>query len=120
MKYPSEKIIGYILLVLGIILIIYPGFSVYAVFTGSAEPFELFKFAGISINPAQFISDIPQGANLQSAELVSSELINNPINIIAHVIFMGFLASIGFRLASLGTMLVRPIVVKVREASSNA
>lgn len=122
----SEKVLGYILLTIGIVIIIYSGISVYSVFTGSSRPFELFRFAGISLDPTQFLSMqlSPQeeaivkesGVEMQKSELISGEMLNQPTNIIAHVVLMGFVAMIGFRLASLGVMLVRPIVVKLKTA----
>ncbi len=120
----NPKILGYILLSIGISIIIYSGVSVYLVFTGSFEPFELFRFAGISLDPAKFLGgDISspnqailqgQEIGIQKTELIPSEMLNQPTNIIAHVVLMGFMAMVGFRLASIGAMLVRPIVVKLK------
>jgi hypothetical protein len=50
----------------------------------------------------------------QKMEIISAEMINTPLNFYAHLFFMGFLATIGYKIASLGVMLVRPLIVKVR------
>lgn len=126
----SEKILGYILLALGIMIIIYSAISVYMVFTKQSRPVELFDLPAVSLNANQLLSGaLPpeaQGLLQQSsgtkAELVSAELLNETSNIFAHLMLMGFLASIGAKLASLGTQLVRPIVVhlKAKEVETNS
>lgn len=118
----SERIIGYALLVVGLILIFAPLWSVYQVFTGQKKPVQLFQFNGISLDPSQFMNlEVPQelsdsGVKLESSskpqDIIPPNLINDTSNIFAHVVLMGFVASIGFRIASLGTQLMRPIIVK--------
>ncbi len=120
----SEKIIGYALLCIGIIIIGFAAFSAYEVFTKKAEPVQLFTMQGISIDASKLM---PVPANLppeaqqllkqqpsQKIEIASADLINQPLNLYAHLFLMGFIATIGFKIASLGTMLVRPIVVKLK------
>lgn len=119
----SEKMIGYSLLVIGILIICFTGFSVYTVFTKQAEPVQLFNFQGIGINVSQIVSGslpseisqfVAKNKEPQTTEIISADMLNVSSNFIAHYILMGFLASIGFKLATLGTMLVRPIVVKLK------
>ncbi len=119
----SEKIIGYGLLISGIIIIALSGYSVYSVFTKQGEPVKLFNFKGIGINISQIaVNSLPQGIsqfapkndNPQTTEIISADMLNETSNFIAHYILMGFIASIGFKIATLGTMMVRPIVVKLR------
>lgn len=103
----SEKVIGYILLSVGILLILFTAFNIISVFTGSAKPVQMFNFEGIGVNTSDLDLD-----------LVSPDLINQTSNLFAHIFLMGFISTVGFKLASLGTMLVRPIVVKVKEANA--
>ncbi len=118
----SEKVTGYILLVIGIVTMFYTVFNVYQVFTKQTKPVVLFNIPALQIDLSQLVAGslppgvIPQG---QKQELISSQLINDPLNIIAHLFLMGFVAQIGFKLASIGTMLVRPIVVKLKEKNEN-
>jgi len=121
----TEKIIGYILLVLGFIIIAYAGISTYFVFTGRMEPINLFAFPGISMDPAQFLQNsslpIPREylQNTTKTEIIPAEMINRTSNIFAYIFLMGFLVTVGYKIASVGAMLVRPIVVhlKSKEAS---
>lgn len=133
----SEKIIGYLLLILGIGIIIYSAISVYRVFTNKAKPVALFNFPPISLDlgsslTASLPPELKQALNQQplpsqKTEIFPAEILNSNMNIFAHLILMGFMASIGFKIASLGVMFLRPIVVKLKakeetliQASSSA
>ena len=124
----SEKILGYILLAVGLVIIIFAVVSVFNVFTAKVEPVDLFKLSGISLDLGSLVGgDLPLEAREQitrpggstKSEIVSPDLINKPLNIVAHLMLMGFVASVGFKIASLGIMLVRPIKVKLKETSAN-
>jgi hypothetical protein len=113
-KIGSEKVIGYVLLVIGLLAIFYSAFSVYAVFTGIMKPFDLFSFDAIKIDIGKFVIQAPSDQNL-TQDIVPSEVLNKPMNYIAHLLLMGFLASIGLKIANIGTYLLRPIKIKVHE-----
>lgn len=129
----SEKVIGYLLLTAGIIFIVFSTYSVYSVFAKKAKPIDLFSYTGISIDPNQFIPQmsipsqitLPDGTiqeletpsvknQAQKTEIISGDMLNDYSNIVAHLMLMGFLATIGFKLASLGISLIRPIVVRLK------
>ena len=120
----TEKILGYILLGLGIMTTIYSGLNVYAVFTKQTQPVKLFNFKGIGLDTSQMLaSSLPPEAapflkqnpdKPAPSEIISAELINDTSNIFAHLMLMGFIASVGAKLANIGAMLVRPIVVKLK------
>lgn len=124
----SEKITGYTLVIIGIIIILFSGFSVYQVFTAKEKPVDLFHFQGISLNLGSLLGSGEglsaeqqaalerQKAQIKPQEIVSGELLNVSSNFAAHIFLMGFIASIGYKIASLGIQFVRPIVVKVRES----
>lgn len=123
----SERVVGYLLLAVGILVIIISAISVILVFTGRTEPVQIFNFEGIGLNasdlvggdlPAEQAAAIRQMTEGQQMELISPDIINDTSNLFAHLFLMGFISTVGFKLASLGTMMVRPIVVKVQEASS--
>ena len=116
----SEKIVGYILIILGIGVIIYSAFDVYLVFTGKKTAITPFKLAGVSLDLGGFVGGAEQqqelktsGATLKS-ELLAPEVLNQPLNLTAHLLLAGFMASIGYKLSSLGVMLVRPIKVNLK------
>lgn len=102
----TEKITGYSLLAIGLLLIVVAAFSVFIVFTGGAKPVQLFAMQGIAIN---------LGPQLPSNEILPAAMLNDTSNLFAHLVLMGFLASIGQKFASLGIQLLRPIVVKLNE-----
>ena len=112
-----NKIFGYTLLLIGIGLIIYPVINVYKTFNGQITPYALFTNKGISIDLSKFVDGAPKNVNL-TQELISPELLNKPMNLAAHIVLMGFIASVGFKIASIGTMLVRTIKVTVNEDKS--
>jgi len=111
----DTKIVGYILLIVGIILIIIAGTNVYLVFMGNAQPINLFQTVGVSLDLGELmgLNNLPgaNNANL-TQEIIDANSLNQMLNLTAHILLMGFVASVGYKLASLGTNLVRPIIVK--------
>lgn len=125
----SDRIIGYILFVAGIVIICYSAFNVYRVFTKSFEPVSLFNFPGIGLDASSFIGSdlspeqkalLEQSGQASKLEIVPGSLLNQTSNVLAHLLLMGFLASIGYKIASLGILMLRPVVVKLigKDASS--
>lgn len=109
----SEKILGYLLLVVGVLIIVYAALNVYGVFTKKAKPFDVFNLPGISLDLGGLVGNqLPTGP--AKSELITPEILNQPLNLAAHLFLMGFIANIGFKIASLGVMLVRPIKVKLK------
>jgi hypothetical protein len=109
----TEKIIGYSLLFVGIFLIIVSVFSVFQVFTGAVKPVQLFQMQGISLDLGT-----QNGIKLPSTEIVPAAMLNDTTNLFVHLLLMGFIASTGQKLASLGIELLRPIVVKLNEKTT--
>lgn len=116
----TEKILGYALLTIGILIILFSAYSAYRVFTKQQEPIQLFNFNAISLDIGKLIAPTLTSSPDLSQELVSPEMINGPLNLSAHLLLMGFISSIGFKIASLGVMLIRPIVVKLKEKSESS
>jgi hypothetical protein len=124
----TEKIAGYALVAVGITIMFFSAFSVYQVFTAKERPVNLFHFEGISLNLASLLGSGEglsseqkaalerQKAQIKPQEIVSADLINESSNIAAHMFLMGFIASIGYKIASLGIQFLRPIVVNMRES----
>lgn len=113
----SEKLIGYILLSVGILLMIGPTVSVLLVFTHAIAPIQLFSFSGISLDMGQIMSaNLPAGMTLPAmqTEIIPASMLNESANIFAHVFLMGFILNLGYKLASLGIALLRPIQVTQR------
>ncbi len=110
----SEKIVGYCLLVVGIVVIIFAAMNVFMVFTGKALPVQLFSFQGVSLDFSQSLG-LPKTTGTAPVELLSARDLNQMSNLGAQLLLMGFLAGVGEKLASLGVQLIRPIVVKSKE-----
>ncbi len=118
-----EKFIGYILLILGISVIFFSIFNVYFLFSKKIKPFEVFDLPAITLDLSGLMqsniqeSQLPPEANLNT-ELVKKEILNDPLNLIANIILYGFFVNSGFKIASLGILLLRPIKVDIKEDKS--
>lgn len=125
----SEKIIGYLLLALGIGIIIASTFSLYQVFTGQKIAPEVFQFEAptISLPTTQQLQlpqdmELPEGFSFPQAEAQSQEFkvlpdeaINNLSNMFIYLLLMGFIASSGAKIATIGTKMAKDIKVVVKE-----
>lgn len=115
----KEKVTGYTLLIIGIVIMIFSVTGVYMVFSGKTDAFKVFSLPPITLDLSGLMAtenpemELPPQANLET-ELVKSEVLNSPLNLIAHLLFMGFLLNAGFKISSLGVQMLRPIKVKVR------
>ena len=120
----NERTTGYILLISGILIILFSALSLVSVFTKRSEPIQLFHLQAIAIDSSALTPQMPDlssvpGMNIpqkkqvaKSIEILPAETLNNSANIFAHLALMGFLVSVGGNIATLGTNLLRPIIVK--------
>ena len=124
----SDKVTGYVLLAVGVVVIFLSTLSVYSVFTKRSKPVELFDFGGITLDLSEMLgADLSPSereqlsqANIQTeTELIEKDIINSPLNYAAHLMLMGFIGAAGFKIAKLGVMFLRPIKVnfKTKETS---
>ena len=114
----DSKIVGYLLLISGLVLVVLSLFSVYQVFTGKAQPIQLFQQQGISLDLRQFLGpslspslDLTTSSPSSQLELLSADSLNRMFNLTFHLVFMGFISTVGFRLGTLGNQFLRPIEV---------
>lgn len=134
----TEKIVGYLLFIVGLLLVVYTAFDVYLVFTAKKMPIQLFQFPGISVDFTKLmpsaptdVSGLPANIDIakilsqvtaatqkggQKQEMISAAMINVPLNYFTHLMLMGFLLNVGIKISGLGIQLIRPIVVKLRES----
>jgi hypothetical protein len=110
----SEKIVGYLLLLTGLVMISFSALNVYQVFTKRQDPINLFTLSSVSLDIGSYL---PTGATGSSkpppAELFSSTDLNFISNLTAHYLLMSFFISLGAKVSSLGINLLRPIEVRV-------
>lgn len=109
----GDRVFGYILIVAGIVVMMLAATSVYSVFTGSSQPFALFNFKPVSIPLNILVPEMPVQRNAANFEIFPAEILNSTTNTLAHLFLMGFVVSVGFKLAMIGVNLVRPITVKM-------
>ncbi len=122
----TEKTTGYILLVIGIIVMIFATIQIILVFTGKANPIDIFQYektssstssADLDINTLlmQMQSGTGQSSNLlPSLPFLDPEVINKSLNLLVYYLIMQFLLGLGFKFASLGVQLIRPINVVLK------
>ena len=114
----SEKIVGYILLFAGIAIILFSAFSVYGVFSKKADPVQFFTIGSVPIEIPIAGQNVDKGVD-EAGINIPIEVIRDPLNSFAHLALMMFIGGVGFKIASLGTMLVRPVVVKLKSKKSS-
>lgn len=117
----TEKILGYILITIGVFIILFSGFNIHQVFTKQILPVQFFNFNGISLDatqllagslPAELNQNLPK--NGSKMEIIPGNIINDNSNLFAHLLIVGVFINVGYKLASIGTQLVRPINVKLK------
>lgn len=122
----TEKITGFILVAVGILIILFSAYNVIGAFTGRTEPSDIFGFSGIGLDlgnfmlgeasPEEIAMIKDQNPNLK-AELIEGDVLNKPLNLFAHLMLWGFISSIGFKIAQIGATILKPIKVHLKESS---
>ena len=106
----SEKIVGYALLTLGIILILFSTVEMITVYFGNAPPPKLFDLQDVSLS-------ITQDTGIA---VISGAQVSQLPNLIFWFLLMGFLLLAGGKIASLGVNLIKDIHVEVHDTSTTA
>lgn len=105
----TEKIIGYMLIFFGVLTIVFTGLNALNVLTKKSEPINFINNEIItSITPTE---NVGTPVSLNQMLNIDNDTITLITNMGIHLLVLGFVMKAGFHLASLGTMLVRPIVV---------
>jgi hypothetical protein len=100
-----DKIVGYALLVLGIVLLLFSIYEMVNVYTGNASPPNLFNFSDVSL---------PTGQNGTNATAIQGAQLSQVPNLFFWFILMGFVMFAGGRIASLGVNMLKDIKVEVQ------
>lgn len=101
----SEKISGYLLLIAGVAVIVLALLNVYGIFAGTLQPVQFLNFANVGF-------DLGTGVK---QELLSGKDLSTSTNFFLHIIVLGFFVNVGFKLATLGVQLLRPIKIEVKD-----
>jgi len=118
----SEKLIGYIFFGGGVFVMVVALVYVLLVFTGNRKPAEVFSIKAPTIDLSSMLTaGLPDGQGLllpkNEIEVIPTDDFNRILNMSITFFLMGFVMTFGFKIASLGIMLVRPIKVSVKESS---
>ncbi len=116
----NERIIGYILLVLGILIMFVAITQTYLVFTKKIAPPTLFQTSQSQMKqqlPVQGFEGTPVPVTIDPATLLSltggEGNMNLMLNLSAYSFLMFLVLSFGSKIASLGVNMLRPINVKL-------
>ena len=117
----SEKVTGYIMLAVGVLIMALCVVNILLVFTKRVQPVQLFNYQGISLDIGS-LTGADQLSALQNqkstpakgTELISGAMLNDSSNFLAHIFLLGFISGFGFKIASLGVQLIRPVVIKLK------
>ena len=116
----QERILGYVLLVMGMLTMAFSVYFIYLTISNNITPFKVFqknetdKLQVETVNKEQ-LSDPRMIASMQKeiiTEVLDSQ-INKTMNLGTTLVFGYFLMLFGYRIASLGVQLARPIEVKL-------
>lgn len=108
-KLRDDKIVGYALLAIGLILITFTVRSMYDVFTGLGSPPSV-----IRINDVKFPAPSEEGQPREEVLLISGDQASKVINMGLWSILMLFIASAGAKIGGLGVKMVREIKVEIK------
>ena len=108
-KVKVEKVVGYVLLAVGLIAIALTIRSMYNVFTGSTSPPTVIRLNDVKI-------PVPSGEGQPSEEilLIAGDQASKIVNMGLWTILMLFVASAGAKIGGLGVKMVREIRVEIK------
>lgn len=109
----DQKIVGYILLIIGVSIVLFSGISVFQVFNNKTQPYQLFSLDSISLDLKNMLPT--EQANLltnSNFEILSGDISTKMTNIFMHLVLMGFIGSVGFKIAMIGSNMIKVIEFK--------
>jgi len=103
----TNKIIGYVLLLVGVLLIVMPLWQTYNIFTGKAQPAQVFQ-KSVAIKTASQTSVLDIQGQMQNAllNILPIDAINNSLNLMSWLILMWVLIYGGGKIADIGVKLI--------------
>jgi hypothetical protein len=105
--FKIDKIIGYTLLILGVILLLFSIYEMVNVYTGNASPPNLFNLSDVSLSTGQ------NGIN---ATAIQGTQLSQLPNLFFWFILMTFVVFAGGKIASLGVNMLKDIKVEVQNS----
>jgi len=128
----SERVSGYSLLGIGLLIMVFCVVNIFMVFTNKAKPFSVFNIPSnssgsnaTSLNINDLVKQFQEGSSRSSSlnlpqpkiDILPPEVLNQTLNLSTHFFLMSFILGFGYKLSSLGIQLIRPINVKLKSQS---
>jgi hypothetical protein len=103
----TNKIIGYVLLLVGVLLIVGPLWQTFNIFTGQATPPQVFmRPPSLKVNNNVGALDIPGQVQNALIKILPVDFINNTLNLITWLLLMWILIYGGGKIAEIGVKLL--------------
>ncbi len=103
----SNKIIGYALLIVGVLLIAGPLWQTFNIFTGKAMPPQVFiRPPSLKINENVGALDVPGQVQNAVIKILPVDFINNTLNLTTWLLLMWILVYGGGKIAEIGVKLL--------------
>ena len=109
MSSNTEKFLGYILLLVGLICILYAFFSLYNAFTGAVKPPDLFQMQKLQFS----VSPVGNSQSMVVSAPLDSEA-RKVVNLFLYYLFMFFIVMAGGTISSLGIQCIKEIKAVVK------
>jgi len=106
----TNKIIGYVLLAVGVLLIVVPLWHTYNIFTGNALPAQVFtRPASLTVNKNISMLDIQGQVQNALANVLPVDFITGALNLITWLLLGWILVYGGGKLAGIGIKLLKEV-----------
>lgn len=106
----TNKIIGYVLLLIGILLITLPLWQTYNIFTGKSVPAQVFtKPVVLQIDEKASPLDIQKQMQNAFINILPIDLINNTLNLVSWLALMWILIYGGGKIADIGVKMLKEV-----------
>ena len=103
----TNKIIGYVLLLIGLLLIVLPLWQTYNILTGQGVPAQVFmRPAALTVNNNVSALDIPGQIQNSLIKIIPVDFIDNVLNLITWLLLMFILIYGGGKIAEIGVKLL--------------
>lgn len=103
----TNKIIGYVLLVIGILLIISPLWQTYNIFTGKSLPAQIFMSSvSLKVDPNVGPTDIQGQVQNALIKILPVNSINNTLNLVSWLLLIWIFIYGGGKIAEIGVKLL--------------
>ena len=108
MKMETTKIIGYVLLIIGILLIAIPLWQTYNIFTGKSMPAQVFmRPQALTVNNNVSVLDIQGQVQNALIKVIPIDFIDNTLNLVSWLILGWILIYGGGKIAEIGVKLIK-------------